>query len=245
MAELTVLGGCGAWPEPGRACSGFLLSDDGYRVVLDLGYGSAARLLTHCPDAAVDAVIITHEHPDHCVDVSALARVRYYRCRDKPRLPLYCPPGVRRVLEALEPSVEPDEVFDIHDLPGPHTVGPFALTAVTLPHHVPNFGVRLESTRHAMAYTGDCGPAPALAELGRDVDLFIMDATLPEPPPVTGPRYVMAATEAATWAGRAGARRLLLTHFWPDSDRAAAVARAREVFGGEVLAADEDLVIRL
>ena len=77
MRSLTVLGSCGAWPEAGRACAGFLLEYDGYRVVFDLGYAALPRLLEHRPKGEVDAVVVTHQHPDHCVDVSALARVRW------------------------------------------------------------------------------------------------------------------------------------------------------------------------
>lgn len=245
MAGLTVLGGCGAWPEPGRACSGFLVEHDGYRVVLDLGYGTAAPLLARCPGGSADAVVVTHEHPDHCVDLSALARVRQYGEPDRPRLPLHCPPGVLRVLRALEPSVDPHAVFDVHDLAEPAWLGPFRLTAVPLPHHVPNLGVRLAAAACTLAYTGDSGPSPALAELGAEADLFVVDATLQGDSPAATPRYVMTATEAATWAGRAGARRLLLTHLWPGSDRAVSLAEARAVFDGEVLVADEGLVVPL
>jgi ribonuclease BN (tRNA processing enzyme) len=100
---------------PGRrrveSCAGFLLEYDEYRVVLDLGY-ALPQLLKHCPDGAVDALIVTHQHPDHCVDVSALARVRYYQAPDASPIPLYCPPGVVDVLRALEPRPDPATVFE-------------------------------------------------------------------------------------------------------------------------------------
>ncbi|WP_020668264.1 MBL fold metallo-hydrolase [Amycolatopsis nigrescens] len=243
MSALTVLGGCGAWPEPGRACSGFLLSHQGFRVVLDLGYGVLPRLLAQVADGMVDAVVITHEHPDHCVDLSALARIRYYR--NTPPLPLYCPPGVLRVLDALEPRPDPREVFDVHELPGTYRVGPFELSTRLLPHHVPNFGVRLSAPGLTVAYTGDSGPSAELAELGRDADLYVVDATLQGPSPQAEPRYVMTATEAAGWAAHAGARRLLLSHFWPGSDRAISVREAQAVFSGEVFTAEEGLTVEL
>src|SRR5688500_14895674 len=95
MREVTVLGSCGAFPELGRACSGFAVDWDGYRLVLDLGYATLPRLLRHWPDGAVDAVVITHEHPDHW--------------------------------------------------PGSYRVGPFDLTGLSLPHFVPNAGIRLQA----------------------------------------------------------------------------------------------------
>lgn len=241
MRTLTVLGSCGAWPEAGRACAGFLLEYDGFKVVLDLGYATLPRLLEHCADGEVDAVVVTHEHPDHCVDVSALARVRHYQAPEAEPIPLYCPPGVLDVLRALEPSPDPASVFDVRDLIDGE-IGPFRLTTVLLPHYKTNLGVRLSAPGLTVSYTGDTGPSSDLPLLAEGADLFVCDATHQEPP-IEGPRFLMTAREAGSAA--AGARRLLLTHFWPGSDRALSVAQARENFAGEVIAAEEGLVLDL
>jgi ribonuclease BN (tRNA processing enzyme) len=243
MSSLTVLGSCGAWPEPGRACAGFLLEYDGFKVVLDLGYAALPQLLKYCPEGEVDAVVVTHQHPDHCVDVSALARVRYYLAPEAAPIPLYCPPGVLDVLRALEPRPDPATVFDVQDLATTNEIGPFQLESVLLPHYVTNLGVRLSAPDLTIAYTGDSGPSPELSRLAAGAGLHISDATLQGGSPTTTPRYVMTATEAAT--GALGAERLLLTHFWPGSDRALSVAEAQRVFPGEVIAAEEGLVIPL
>ncbi|MFC5181256.1 MBL fold metallo-hydrolase [Actinomadura harenae] len=245
MRQLTVLGSCGAFPEPGRACSGFAVDWDGFRVVLDLGYGTLPRLLARWPDGVVDAVVITHEHPDHCVDLHGLFRTWYYGPAPCPRVPLYSPPGVLVRLQALEPDVPLESVFDHRPLPGVHRAGPLTLTGVDLPHYVPNTGVRLQDDMTTLAYTGDTGPDPMLAELGRDADLFIVEATDRDGETDHSCRNLMTSAEAGLWARRAGARRLMLTHFWPGNDRAASVAAAREHFGNDVLAADEDLTVPL
>ncbi|ONF62131.1 MBL fold metallo-hydrolase [Amycolatopsis keratiniphila] len=245
MSELTVLGSCGAWPEPGLACAGFLLVHEGFKVVLDLGYGAASRLFGHCPGGRVDAVVVTHEHPDHCADVSALGRARAYGLPDEPRIPLHCTPGTVRRLEAMEPRPHPTTIFDVHELGPPREVGPFRMATFLLPHHVPNYGIRLTAPGLTVAYTGDSGPSPIIAELARDADLLIADATLQGPSPDETPRLVSTAGEAGYWAERGGARRLLLTHFWPGSDRGISVAEARKEFSGEVLAAAEGTHLRL
>lgn len=239
MRCLRVLGGCGAWPEAGRASSGFLLEYDGFRVVLDLGYGTLPRLLAHCPDGAVDAVVLTHEHPDHCVDAHALYRVRTFRPRPPPGIPLYCPAGVPERL-VLEPNCDLGDAYEIVTLPGTHRVGPFRLETWMLPHHVPNAGVRLSAPGVVVAYTGDTGPDPALAGLGADTDLFVVDATGQGTPPAGEPQLNLTATDAGRWAARAGARRLMLTHFWPGSDREVSRAEAAAHFTGEILLADEE-----
>lgn len=251
-STLTVLGSCGAWPEPGRACSGFVLDHDGFRVVVDLGYGTLPRLLAHRDDPfadGVDAVVITHRHPDHCVDLHGLFRARAMGDGDKTAVPVYAAEGVRDVMAGLEEEhdrADIDEVFDWHPLPGgPYDLGPFRLLSRALPHYVPNAGIRLEARDLTVAYTGDSGPDPALVELAAGADLFVAEST--EAAKSSGPSadQYLAADEAARAAQAAGARRLLLTHFWPGMDRAEAGRVARDHFTGEVLLADEGLVVPL
>ncbi|GAA3539127.1 MBL fold metallo-hydrolase [Amycolatopsis ultiminotia] len=242
MPRLTVLGSCGAWPEAGRACAGFLLSHHGFHVVLDLGYGAASRLFQHVAADRIDAVIVTHEHPDHLADVSALGRA-WQHATDR-RLPLHCTPGTLHRLAAMEPRPHPTEIFDVHELDGETEIGPFRRTTAALPHHVVNRGVRLTTSGYTLAYTGDTGPSPRLAELAQDADVLICEATLQGPPPRDEPRWLMTATEAGRLAATANVGTLLLTHFWPGSDRAISVAEARAEFDGEVQAADEGRTLR-
>jgi hypothetical protein len=121
-SRLVVLGSCGAWPEPGRACSGFMLEYADTRLVLDLGYATLPRLLsllgTSVADG-IDAVIVTHKHPDHMLDLHGLFRARWFGRREAPAIPLYAPEGVLARVAGLE---EDDaaavlRVFDWHPLP--------------------------------------------------------------------------------------------------------------------------------
>ncbi len=225
-------------------------------IVLDLGYGTVSRLLDLLGSSVGDglgAAVITHQHADHMVDLHGLFRARWFGAREGPRVPLYAPEGVLEKVVGLEdPDTAEDlrVVFDWHPLPGPaYEVGPFVLESFALPHHVPNAGVRLTSPGLIIAYTGDTGPDPSLIDLGRDADLYIVDATRPTPPPAAPdkhrPRLLLSAAEAGQVAAAAGARRLLLTHFWPDTDRASAVREARRSFTGEIYPASEGSVIEL
>ncbi len=240
-----MLGASGGRPAAGQACSGFLLEWDGVRIVLDLGYATVPQLLTHVPDGGVDAVVVTHEHPDHCVDLHALFRVRHYSCSDASRLPLYCPPGVLERLAGLEPDVDLSGVFDHRPLPGEYGLGPLRLTAMPLPHFVPTVGLRLVGNGVAVAYATDTGPHEALAEIGRDAELYVLDAT-DRPGETERPeRNLLTAAEAGVWAQRAGARRLLLTHLWPGTDPVASARRARQAFLGPVEVATQGLIVDL
>jgi len=254
--RLVVLGSCGGWPEPGRACSGFVLEHAGARIVLDLGYGTLPRLLTLLGSSAadgVDAVIVTHAHPDHMIDLHGLLRARWFGRRGAPPIPLYAPEPVLARLTGLEDD-GPDvvrRVFEWHPLPSAaRAAGPFRLETWALPHYLPNAGIRLSAPGLTVAYTGDTGADPALAELGRDADLYVVDATdrwqRPDGRAVShGPSLNLTAREAGEAAAAAGARRLMLTHFWPDNDREASRTAAAAAFGGEILLAGEGLELPL
>src|SRR5688500_9298481 len=104
-SRLVVLGTCGAWPEPGRACSGYLLEHAGSRIAIDLGYGTLPRLLRELDSAAaegLDAVIVSHRHPDHMLDLHGLFRARSFGAPEAPPLPLFTPEGIVERLKALE-----------------------------------------------------------------------------------------------------------------------------------------------
>lgn len=256
-SQLVVLGSCGAWPEPGRACSGFVLEHDGFRIVLDLGYGTLSRLLDVVGSrtgAGIDAVVITHKHPDHMVDLHGLFRARWFGARGGAPIPLYAPDGVVQRLQGLEEEDQSAilEVFDWHELPGPepYTVGPWSLRSWWLPHFVPNAGVQMTAEGLSVAYTGDTGPDPRLRDLAKNVDLFIAEASdrgqqADTPPANAKERKHLSAQDAGQAAQAAGARRLLLTHFWPGNDRESSRSEAAEVFEGEILLAEEGLRIGL
>ena len=201
----------------------------------------------------VDAIVVTHRHADHAVDLHGLFRARWFGRRGVSPLPLYAPEDVLDLVAALEGDdvAAVREVFDWHPLPAAaYHLGPFELTSWALPHFVPNAGVRLSSAGLTVAYTGDTGPDPALGDLGRSADLYVVEANdrdqqagTPQAP--DGQRMHLSAADAGRAAAAAGARRLLLTHFWPGNDRVASRAAATAVFSGEVLVAEEGMEISL
>jgi ribonuclease BN (tRNA processing enzyme) len=110
---------------------------------------------------------------------------------------------------------------------------------------VPNAGIRVQSGQNALAYSGDTAPDPMLAELGRDADLFIIESTDRDGETQRSERNLMTSAEAGRYGRQAGARRLMLTHFWPGTDRPASIAAASAEFHGTVLEATEGLTVAL
>jgi ribonuclease BN (tRNA processing enzyme) len=245
--RLTVLGSCGAWPEAGQACSGYLVEHDGFRLLVDLGYAVVPRLQEHISVGLLDAVFISHGHPDHCADLNPLLRARVLGGAELPPLPVYAPAGALDAVLALDRPGMLDGGYVLHDLSpgGGLEIGPFRAQTEWLPHWLPNAGLRLTAGGQVLAYTGDTGPSPGVAALARDADLLLAEASHAEQVPQDARRYLSSARQRGQQAAAAGARRLLLTHLMPGTDAAAAQAAARHGFGGEVGVAKPGLVLSL
>ncbi|WP_027345613.1 MBL fold metallo-hydrolase [Hamadaea tsunoensis] len=234
--RLTVLGGCGAWPEPGQACSGFLVEQDGFRLLVDAGYATLPRLLTHIAADELDAVYITHGHPDHCADLNPLLRARALPDKPAPPLPVYALPGALDAVLALDRPgmLDPAIMLTPFEAGDTFEIGPFTARTALLPHFVPNAGVRLTANDRAIVYTGDAGPGPATVELARDADLLVAEATHAEEVPESARGMLSSARDAADQATAAGVRSLLLTHLWPGTDPYTARAAARAGYAGGI-----------
>jgi ribonuclease BN (tRNA processing enzyme) len=245
--RLTVLGACGAYPEAGQACSGYLIEHDGFRLIADLGYATVPRLLELMPAGGVDAVVISHGHPDHCADLNPLLRARVMADEPAPPLPVYAPAGALDAVLALDRpgmlasglALQPLEIG------GRFTVGPFTAETRLLPHFLPNAGLRLAAGGVTLAYTGDSGPSPQVVELARGADLLLAEAT--SAGEISGDLrgYLSSARDTAREATEAGAGRLMLTHLWPGTDHAEARAAAATEYGGDIEVARAGLVLDL
>lgn len=245
--RLTVLGGAGVFPPARGACSGYLLEHDGFRVLIDPGYATTPRLLAHVAAEALDAVVVSHGHPDHCADLNPLLRAR--TLHDDPAGPLsvHAPPGALQAVLALDRPGMLDATIRHHPFePGARfDLGPFEVRTALLPHWLPNAGMRFTVGGQSVVYTGDAGPAAALVDLARDADLLLAEATFVDAVPEDSSGRLSSAHDAGTQAGQAGVGRLLLVHLQPGTDHPTAVTAARRGFHGPVEVAVPDLVMDL
>jgi len=242
--KLTVLGRSPASPNPGEACAGYLVEGGGARVLLDIGPGIVAQLVQrHHPDE-LDAVVVSHMHADHMLDLVTLRYVFPWRTRPRDqRLRVVMPPGSADQLLDLARGAGNARHFEDsfrlseHDGTSDIAFGGLSLTPVETQHFIPCWGFRAEADGSRLAYTADSGPCDAMRELADGADLFLSEATLrsldedAQPPEQRGHLTPAEAGEAA----RAGkARRLLLTHLPVDGDGSWACDAAATTFDGEV-----------
>jgi ribonuclease BN (tRNA processing enzyme) len=241
--RLTVLGGSGAWPAAGGGCSGYLVEQDGFRLLLDPGYATVPRLLGLLPAAEVDAVLVTHGHPDHCADLNPLLRARVLPETGAPALPVHALPGALDKVLALDGKPLLAGSYELHDLSATTAIGPFAVRTVPLTHFVPNLGVRLTAGGTTLAYTGDAAPDDAVLDLARDADLLLAEASFAQTVPEKQRAGLNTAATVGQQAAAAGVRRLVLTHLFPTTDAVAARAAAAAAFAGPIDVAVPGLTI--
>jgi ribonuclease BN (tRNA processing enzyme) len=230
--SITVLGCCGSYPGPGSACSGYLLRGGGVNMVVDLGPGSLANLQQHIEIADIDAVVLSHRHPDHWVDLSGLTTAwKHFLGREG--LPVYGSADIRaaadNLLDGFEPTLAWHEISD-----GSHAhIGGIDLDFSATQHYVATLAMRLAVDGLTIGYSADTGPGWTLSELGPSLDLALCEATTLADGEGEGVLH-LSARQAGAMGADAGVRRLVLTHFQPGIDRSASQAEGAAAYGAAV-----------
>jgi ribonuclease BN (tRNA processing enzyme) len=238
--RLTVVGCSGSFPGPESPASCYLLEADGFRLLLDVGSGSVGHLQRYVDLRDVDAALISHLHPDHCIDLLGLYVARTYDPRRHfRRLPIHVPAGGGEHLARAYGRADGDGLAGTYDFvewtAGPHQVGPFTVTGLPMAHPVETWGMRVERDGRVLAYSGDTGPCDNLVELLRGADLALVESSFEaERDTKAPPDLHLPGREAGAAAKAAGATRLVLTHLPPWNDPAVSRRDAEKAYGGPV-----------
>ena len=247
---LTVCGSAGTHPGPGRACSSYLVTAGEHRLLLDVGNGSQCNLMQRCDVAELDALVLSHLHPDHFADIYGL----YYALRFHPdgpkHLDVHAPPGARElIVKVLGDTSAPtfDTIYTFHDGKpgGVIETGPLTVRLFAAAHPVPALASRVEVDGRVIAFTGDSAPSPDLVECAKGADVLLADATWLESARPLPEGIHMTGREAGELAAAAGVQRLVLTHILPTNDPSLTTAEAAAVFVGEILCAEDLMEIVL
>lgn len=220
-------------------------------MALDLGNGTLAALQGTGRDPfELDALLLSHLHPDHCADFTALTVLRRYHPAPS-RDPVACPLPVygpaeapSRFAAAYAPDAEERAGTDLSDVfrfrgfdhGVVDDVAGFTVTTARVAHPCEAYGMRIEYDGHSLCYTGDSGPCAALVELATGVDVLLAEASWTHSPSRPADLH-MSGRQAGELATRAGVGKLIVTHVPPWTDPAKVLAEAREAFAGETVLA--------
>jgi ribonuclease BN (tRNA processing enzyme) len=236
--ELTILGCTGSYPGPGDVCSGYLIEGGGVRVWLDCGPGTLARLQQHIDLDELDAVVVTHSHPDHWSDLAAWhIAVRYLRKRVG--VPVFSTARVRELVESINGHIGIETDWSVVGSGDRVSIGDLALTFSRTDHGPETLAVRIdEEGGGSLAYSADTGPDWSFERLGPGIDLALCEASLDESR--EGSMQHLSARQAGELARGAGVGRLVVTHFPPGIDPLRQQTEAAMAFGAPVELATPD-----
>ncbi|PKW27076.1 MBL fold metallo-hydrolase [Phycicoccus duodecadis] len=227
--RLTVVGCSGSFAGPESPASSYLVQTEHegrtWSVLLDLGSGALGPLQRHLDLADLDAVLLSHLHPDHCADVLGLYVTRRYRPAGPlpRRMPLYGPSGTAERLALMYHGLEPggmESEFDVRVVRDaePVRVGPFTVTPYAVAHPVEAYGYRVEADGEVLAFTGDTDTCDNLSPLLAGADLALLDCAFVDGRDATRGVHLTGSRAAAAAVAAGGVRRLVLTHIpaWND-----------------------------
>ena len=247
--NLTVLGKSPSWQDLDGACSGYLIELDGLSILLDCGSGAFAKLREFGSYERLDAVIISHLHADHVLDLVPFASALIHGppLRDT-RPALHAPPGASETLRQLcglwgTPALI-DDAFEVreYDPAAELVLARARLRFQPVPHYVPCNAIEVrggaDAASRRLVFSADCGPNGALPRFAEGADLLLIEATQLEDDPRPNAGHLSGAQAGAIGA-RAGAARVVLTHFSDQLDRERLAASASAALGHPVELAAE------
>jgi ribonuclease BN (tRNA processing enzyme) len=248
--RLTILGSNGTYPTPSHPTSGYLLSHEGTSVWMEAGSGTFAALQTAIDFNTLDALVISHVHADHCMDVLGFYHALKYGGRRRGAIPTHVPVGLAERLKGFlgDPDHPLGETLDfvVHE-DGDHVaVGAIDFDFTITDHPVPTLGVRATAgSGRVLAFSADTGPQGAWPRIAEGADLFLCEATYQGPEDEKPWSHHLTAGEAGLIARRVGAKALMLTHIWPALDPELSVQEAEQTFGKPVMLAVPGMAVKV
>lgn len=237
--RLTVVGCSGSYPGPDSPASCYLLESEHegrtWRVVIDLGNGALGQLHRYVDPLTIDAVVLSHLHADHCLDLCGYYVMRkYHPTGAQPRIPVWGPSDTaNRMARAYDLAPKPGMwgEFDFRVHGDPVELGPFRIEARRVVHPVEAYALRVSVAGRTLVYSGDTGPCTALDEIAKGADLFLAEASFQDGDD-NPPDLHMTGSDCGATATRAGVGRLVLTHVPPWYDPQVALDEARTRWDG-------------
>jgi ribonuclease BN (tRNA processing enzyme) len=216
IMKLTILGKYGPFPAAGGACSGYLAEQGETRVLIDCGSGILSRLQQFCDIRNLNAVVLSHLHSDHMADMLILRyALEIWKVRgiyNKGSLPVYLPENPSDIYKQITstPVFQPIPVEDGTKA----VIGDILFTFREMIHPVPSFAMAVEGGGKKLVYTGDTSMNSMIEDFAKGADLLIADTGILEKDKTSKAPHLTAG-EAGRIAGRAGVKKLILSHIWP------------------------------
>ncbi len=243
--KLTVIGQWGGYPKVNEASTGYLLEHGTYKLLIDCGSAVLSKMQNFVQPEDLNAVIISHYHPDHVADIGVLQHaliIGKYMDKNIQTLSIYGHQEDESGFQSLNfqdvtkaVPYNPRETLQI---------GPFSITFLKTKHPVPCYAMRIEAENQVIVYTADTSYIESLNEFAKGADVLLCECNFYGDMDGSGAGH-MNSYDAGNLAHIAGAKRLVLTHLPQYGDLEQLKSEAAEKFSGEVMLAYYGMGIQL
>lgn len=241
--KLTIIGHWGGYPKAGEASTGYLLEHDSFKLLIDCGSGVLSHLQHHVEATDLDAVLLSHYHPDHVADIGVLQHallIQYFLGKNKGTLPVYAHREDQRGYD----SITYKDLMQAHEYKEDSSlsIGPFTVTFVKTKHPVPCYGMRIEAGGKSLFYTADSALREEFFSFGKETDVLLCECNFYGGMDASNAGH-MTSLDAGKLAQETNAGKLILTHLPHFGDLSQLVTEAQSIYNGEVLLAKKDMEV--
>ncbi|MCP3742556.1 MBL fold metallo-hydrolase [Rossellomorea sp. BNER] len=241
--KLTVIGQWGGYPKAGEASSGYLLEYDKFKLLVDCGSGVLSFLQTHIDVKELDALILSHYHPDHVADIGVLQHallIQYHLGEYNRTLPVYAHTEDNASFSKLTyKNLMKGHQYNPN---GTMEIGPFSISFLKTKHPVPCYAMRIEAGGKVLVYTADSAYREEFIPFAKDADVLLCESNFYGEMNGANAGH-MTSFEAARIAKGASVKQLILTHLPHFGDLNQLVEEASSVFNGKIQLAKKDLTV--
>ena len=241
---LTVLGAGPAYTDrEGASGAAYLVSEGSTRILLDLGHGSFQRIFREAQPEDLSAIVVSHLHPDHFIDLVPLRHYLRYHLTPPRRLRVLGPGALAARLDALhdDPSFTAGALDTEVIGEETHPIGDLDVRAARVAHTDDSYAVRVVPAAASagggrspgLVYSGDCGRADDLRALIVAGDTLLTEVSF-GPGPVPADVLHLDGPSVGRLAASTGVARVLLTHIQMGFDPDETVASVSAEFDGPV-----------
>jgi ribonuclease BN (tRNA processing enzyme) len=248
--KLTILGSTAGAPSRTNPASGYLVEHHDTAIWMDAGTGTFMELAQRVDPGAVDAVVISHTHVDHCSDIFGLYGYLAFGPSGDVPVKVFVPEGAAEHLAAFARASDEhifNMVLDIEEVaPGDEVfVSGVAIRFGEAIHPVPALVIRIEAGDASLVFSGDTGPGGDLLEMATGTDVLLCEASMAGVRDERTYPYHLTAFEAGETAAWSGVDRLILTHIGALMDPQQSLDEAAGAFAGPIEYAAQHTVFEI
>lgn len=236
--KLTVIGYWGGYPKVNGASSGYILEHDGFNLCIDFGSGVLSQMQNFVQPEEIDAVILSHYHPDHNADIGVLQHARLiqtYLGKEMDSLPIYGHPYddkefAKLSYKTLTKGIPYEENKTLE-------IGPFTVRFLRTDHPVPCYAMRIEVGGKSIVYTGDTAFKEEMIQFSKGTDLLLCECNFYSYQNGKSAGH-MNSLDAGKMAKQGEVKQLMLTHLPHYGNINTLVQEAATIYNGPIQLAD-------